>query len=71
MEIARKIFALCLNSTELKDELYLQLMKLTKECVGSEFKLCLWELWLLTTASFPPSKVLVFPQKIIPLSEMW
>ena len=56
-DVAGRIIEDCLRAAILKDELYMQLMKQTRNNPNLTSKLRLWELWLVLAASAPPSKV--------------
>ena len=57
IEIAQKLLHQGLKRPELKDELYMQLLKQTRGNPTPYSRLKAWELFLLVAASMPPSKV--------------
>lgn len=57
IEIAQKLLHQGLKRPELKDELYMQLLKQTRGNPSVPSRLKAWELFHLTAASMPPSKV--------------
>lgn len=59
IEIAQKLLHQGLKRPELKDELYMQLLKQTRGNPSPASRLKAWELFNLTAASTPPSKVSV------------
>eukprot|EP00877_Chromochloris_zofingiensis_P014605 jgi/Chrzof1/9399/Cz04g01170.t1 len=56
IEIAQKLLHQCLKRTELKDELYMQLVKQTRGNPIPQSRLKAWELFDLMAAAAPPSK---------------
>jgi len=57
MEIAQKLLHQGLKRPELKDELFMQLLKQTRGNPSERSRVKAWELFLLVAASMPPSKV--------------
>jgi len=56
VEIAQKLLHQGLKRPELKDELYMQLIKQTRGNPSLDAKLRAWELFHLVTSTMPPSK---------------
>ena len=56
IEIAQKLLHQGLKRPELKDELFMQLLKQTRGNPTPYSRLKAWELFLLVAASMPPSK---------------
>jgi len=56
MEIAQKLLHQGLKRPELKDELFMQLLKQTRGNPSERSRVKAWELFLLVAASMPPSK---------------
>eukprot|EP00983_Pelagomonas_calceolata_P101922 1158748-Pelagomonas_calceolata.AAC.12 len=59
IEIAQKLLHQGLKRPELKDELYMQLLKQTRGNPNVNSRTKAWELFQLTAATMPPSKVSV------------
>lgn len=57
IEIAQKLLHQGLKRPELKDELYMQLLKQTRGNPNVSSRIKAWELFQLTAATMPPSKV--------------
>lgn len=57
IEIAQKLLHQGLKRPELKDELYMQLLKQTRGNPSVPSRIKAWELFQLTAATMPPSKV--------------
>ena len=57
IEIAQKLLHQGLKRPELKDELFMQLLKQTRGNPSVPSRIKAWELFLLVAASMPPSKV--------------
>lgn len=57
VEIAQKLLHQGLKRPELKDELYMQLVKQTRGNPSLDNKMRAWELFHLVTSTMPPSKV--------------
>jgi len=57
VEIAQKLLHQGLKRPELKDELYMQLLKQTRGNPNVSSRIKAWELFQLTSATMPPSKV--------------
>ncbi len=57
IEIAQKLLHQGLKRPELKDELYMQLLKQTRGNPNVNSRIKAWELFQLTAATMPPSKV--------------
>ena len=57
IEIAQKLLHQGLKRPELKDELYMQLLKQTRGNPNVPSRIKAWELFQLTAATMPPSKV--------------
>jgi hypothetical protein len=56
VEIAQKLLHQGLKRPELKDELYMQLLKQTRGNPNPQSRACAWELFHLVSATMPPSK---------------
>jgi hypothetical protein len=59
LEIAQKLLHQGLKRPELKDELFMQLIKQTRGNPGVQSRVRAWELFSLIAATMPPSKVCV------------
>lgn len=57
VEIAQKLLHQGLKRPDLKDELYMQLIKQTRGNPSTDGKMRAWELFHLVTSTMPPSKV--------------
>lgn len=57
VEIAQKLLHQGLKRPELKDELYMQLIKQTRGNTNTDACLRAWEIFHLVSAAMPPSKV--------------
>lgn len=57
IEIAQKLLHQGLKRPELKDELYMQLLKQTRGNPNLQSRIKAWELFHLVAATMPPSKV--------------
>jgi len=56
-EMAGQIVRKAVKAPELKDELYMQLMKQSRDNPTVQSRVRVWELWLVLAATAPPSKV--------------
>ena len=56
-DVAGQIVERCVEVPALRDELYMQLMKQSRNNPDLASKLRVWRLWLVLAASAPPSKV--------------
>lgn len=63
LELAQKLLAGSLKKSEIKDEMYMQLLKQTRGNPDSESCFRAWTLFHLLAASMPPSKVSIFHEK--------
>lgn len=57
LEVAAKLLQSCLKRPELKDELYMQLLKQSRGNPSEDARLMAWQLWLVLSSAMPPSKV--------------
>ena len=58
IETAVDLVHLCAKYSELKNELYMQLIKQSRHVQLDEHKQRIWELWLIAGSLFDPAKVL-------------
>lgn len=56
LELAQKLLHQGLKRTELRDELYMQLVKQTRGCPNPSARSKAWQLFYLTSAAMPPTK---------------
>lgn len=56
LELAQKLLHQGLKRTELRDELYMQLVKQTRRCPNPSARAKAWQLFYLTAAAMPPTK---------------
>lgn len=56
LDLAQKVLQLGLKRTELRDELYLQIIKQTRGCPNPSAKAKAWQLMFMTAATMPPTK---------------
>lgn len=60
IEIAVKIIHSCTKRPELKDELYMQILKQSRGNTNPQSRMKVWELALIVSSALPPSKVILF-----------
>ena len=56
-ETALRLIKTCAKHPDLKNELYMQLIKQSRNVPYEEYKDRIWELWLVAASVFDPSKV--------------
>ena len=56
LEIAQKLLHQALKKTELRDELFLQLVKQTRGCPSPAMRAKAWQLFFITASCMPPTK---------------
>lgn len=57
VRIAVELIDISMTCSELRSELYIQLMKQSRNTPNDDYKRQVWELWLIAAATFDPSKV--------------
>lgn len=67
-ETAVELMRICAKHPELKNELYMQLLKQSRHVESEDSRIRVWELWLIAATIFDPSKVMM---GCCPMNALW